>query len=79
MNMQKFDLMDRTTRFAVAVLRLTADISKDQATANLIPQLIRCATSIGANYAEADNAESRKDFRHKIGICRKESRETNIG
>jgi four helix bundle protein len=38
--------------------------------------LISAATSIGANYCEADDAESKRDFRHKIGLCRKESRET---
>ena len=37
---------------------------------------MRSATSIGANYCEADNAESKPDFRHKIGICKKEARET---
>ncbi len=42
----------------------------------LISQLIRSGTSIGANYMEADGAESRKDFEHKIGISRKESKET---
>ncbi|MFH0740157.1 MAG: four helix bundle protein [bacterium] len=39
-------------------------------------QLIRSATSVGANYLEADDAESKKDFIHKIGICKKEFRET---
>ncbi len=42
----------------------------------LINQLVRAATSVGANYCEADDAESKKDFRHKIGLCRKEARET---
>lgn len=37
--------------------------------------MIKCGTSIGANYCEADDAESKDDFRHKIGICKKESRE----
>jgi four helix bundle protein len=37
---------------------------------------VRSATSIGANYCEADDAESKKEFRHRINICRKESRET---
>ena len=36
---------------------------------------MKCGTSIGANYCEADDAESRKDFKHKIGLCKKESRE----
>lgn len=43
---------------------------------SLISQLVRAGTSIGANYGEANDAESKKDFRHKIGICRKESKET---
>jgi four helix bundle protein len=42
----------------------------------LIVQLVRAGTSVGANYGEANDAESKKDFRHKIGICRKESKES---
>ena len=42
----------------------------------LISQLVRSATSVGANYAEANEAESRVDFAHKISICAKEARET---
>lgn len=42
----------------------------------MISQLVRAATSIGANYMEADCAESKKDFNHKIGICKKEAKET---
>jgi four helix bundle protein len=45
-------------------------------TAPLISQLVAAATSIGANYFEADNGESKRDFRHKIGLCRKEAHET---
>ena len=44
-------------------------------TVSLITQLVRASTSVGANYCEANDAESKKDFRHKIGICRKESKE----
>lgn len=44
----------------------------------MISQLVRSGTSIGANYAEADDAESKNDFRHKIGICKKESGETKF-
>jgi four helix bundle protein len=44
----------------------------------LIRQLVRAGTSIGANYCEANDAESKKDFRHKIGVCRKESKETKL-
>jgi four helix bundle protein len=45
-------------------------------TERLLKQLVRAARSIGANYAEADDASSRKDFRYRIGICKRESRET---
>ncbi len=45
-------------------------------TSPLISQLVRAATSIGANYCEANDAQSKKDFRHKIAICRKESKES---
>ena len=49
---------------------------KNEITKPIVNQLIRCGMSIGANYFEADDAESKKDFKHKIGICKKESRET---
>ena len=42
----------------------------------MISQLIKSSTSVGANYCEADDAESKKDFKHKISICKKEARET---
>ena len=42
----------------------------------LISQLVRSATSIGANYCEANDGVSKRDFRNKIGYCRKESKET---
>ncbi len=42
----------------------------------MINQLVKAATSVGANYSEADDAESKLDFKHKIGICKKESRES---
>lgn len=44
--------------------------------APIINQLVRAGTSVGANYCEADEAESKRDFRHKIAICRKEAKET---
>jgi len=51
------------------------ELPKDEITRPLINQLVKCGTSVGANYCEADDAESSKDFVHKIGICKKESRE----
>ena len=71
----KFDLKRRTTKFGVAAIRFCQTVSSSPVSAPLLTQLVRAATSIGANYAEANDAESPRDFRHKIGICRKESRE----
>ena len=52
------------------------EVERNAVTLPLITQLVRAGTSIGANYCEADDAESKKDFRHKIGLCCKEARET---
>jgi len=73
---QDFDLEERTARFGEAVIRFVRKIPKDTVNVTLISQLTRAATSIGANYCEADDGVSRKDFRNKIGLCRKESRES---
>lgn len=72
----KYDLEERTARFGQTVIALAKKINENSVTRPLITQLVRAATSIGTNYCEADNAESRKDFIHKISICRKESKET---
>ena len=76
---RKFDLKDRTLKFAIDALSLANKISTSKrslASNILVSQFVRAATSIGANYREADCAESRKDFAHKIGICKKEANET---
>lgn len=70
-----FDLEERTARFGEAVIALAKQIPRNAVTLPLITQLVKAGTSVGANYCEADDAESRKDFLHKIGICRKEARE----
>jgi len=75
-NEKKFDLEERTAVFGEAVLAFANDISKKPINLPLISQLVRAGTSVGANYCEADDAVSRKDFQHKIGICKKEARET---
>lgn len=67
---------ERTARFGEAIIRFAKRIPVNPVTAPLIPQLVGAGTSVGANYNEANDAESKRDFRHKIGICRKESRET---
>jgi four helix bundle protein len=70
---QNYDLEERTASFGETIIKFCRELPKSYLTQPLLVQLIRCGTSIGANYCEADNAESRKDFTHKIGICKKES------
>jgi four helix bundle protein len=72
----EYDLEERTARFGEKVIAFAKSVLSTCVTLPLVSQLVRSATSIGANYCEADDAESRKDFRHKISTCRKESRET---
>ena len=71
-----YDLEERTAQFGENIIRFAKKIPINGITQRLIPQLVGAGTSIGANYSEADDAESPKDFKHKIGICKKESRET---
>ncbi len=70
------DLMERTAQFGEAIVRFTKKIPRGPENNRLIDQLVGAGTSVGANYAEADDAVSGKDFKNKIGICRKESKET---
>ena len=71
-----YDLEERTALFGEDIIAFAKTIVKDEVTRPLIGQLVRSGTSIGANYMEADGAESKKDFLHKIAICKKESKET---
>ncbi len=73
---KKYDLLERTAKFGEDVIDLCRMIPKDIISNLLISQLVRAATSVGANYCEADCAETRKDFEHKIAICKKESKES---
>ncbi len=75
-NEKKYDLEERTALFGEDVILFVKKLKKDEVNLPLISQIVRSATSIGANYVEADGAESKKDFRHKIAICRKEAKET---
>ncbi len=72
----KWDLEDRTAKFGEGIIAFCKQINETTIIKPIISQLIRSATSTGANYCEADDAESKKDFKHKIGICKKEARET---
>ena len=70
-----FDLEERTAIFGENVIRFEKTIPHSAVTVPLISQIVRSGTSVGANYCEADDASSKKDFKQKIGICRKESKE----
>ena len=71
-----YDLEERTARFGEAVIDFAKAIPPDAVTNRIISQLVGAATSVGANYVEADDAVSKKDFLKSIGTCRKEARET---
>ena len=73
---KKYNLEERTSKFSGEIIEFSRRIKKDIINNPLISQLIRSATSIGANYCEANGASSRKDFKNKIYICKKECRET---
>lgn len=75
---RKYDLEERTAKFGEAVIAFARKIPRDPVTAPLISQVVRAGTSVGANYCEADDAVSRKEFKHKIGTCKKEARETKF-
>lgn len=75
-NNKIFNLEERTVKFAENVIDLVKNLPKNSIINPLIEQLIRSSLSIGANYYEATEAESKKDFQHKIGICKKETKET---
>jgi four helix bundle protein len=72
---RRYDLEERTAKFGEEIIRFAKKIPENSITKPLIIQLIKSGTSIGANYCEADDAESKKDFKHKISICKKEARE----
>ena len=71
-----YDLEDRTARLGEAVIRFCKTVPLTAITEPLVRQIVRSATSVGANYCEADDAVSGKEFRQKIGTCKKEARET---
>lgn len=72
----KYDLEERIAIFAESLIAFLKTLKETSLNKPLIIQIIRSGTSIGANYYEADAAESKKDFQHKIGICKKEAKET---
>jgi four helix bundle protein len=71
-----YDLEERTGRFGESIIDFARTIPQDPVTNRIISQLVAAGTSVGANYVEADDAVSKKDFLKSIGTCRKETRET---
>jgi len=71
-----YDLEERTAEFGEAIIRFAKKIPQNPVNNRLIDQLVGAGTSIGANYCEADDGVSKKDFKNKIGTCKKEARET---
>jgi four helix bundle protein len=67
-----YDLEDRTAKFGEAIVVFAKTLPQNPITLPLISQIVRAGTSIGANYCEADNAVSKKEFLLRIGTCKKE-------
>ena len=72
----KYNLEERTAKFGTDIILFCRKVSQDTITRPLISQLVRSATSVGANYMEANGASSKKDFKNKIHICKKEAQES---
>ncbi len=73
---KEYDLEQRTEKFAVEVIQLCNKLSKNTINFELISQVVRSSGSVGANYIEANEALSKKDFINRIKICRKEAKES---
>ena len=71
-----FDLEERTAQFGEAIVKFSKKIPRNPTNNRLIEQLVGCGTSVGANYCEANEAVSKKDFRNTAGRCVKEAKET---
>lgn len=71
-----YDIRERSFRFAVRVICAVRHLPNDAASRVVVHQLVKAATSVGANLEEADGAESKRDFVHKMSIARKEARES---
>jgi four helix bundle protein len=75
---RKFDLEDRLIDFTVMVVDVVEALPNTKAANHIGGQMIRSGSSPALDYGEAQEAESKKDFIHKMGICRKELRETKV-
>ncbi len=75
---RKFDIEDRLIDFAILIADIVEALPNTKTANHIGGQMIRSGCSPALNYGEAQEAESKKDFIHKMGICRKELRETKI-
>jgi len=75
---RKYDLEERLIDFAVRIIRAAESLPRTRVGNHIAGQLIRCGTSPAPNYGEAQGAESRSDFIHKMKVCLKELRETRV-
>ncbi|MEK7309780.1 MAG: four helix bundle protein [Planctomycetota bacterium] len=76
-NHKPFDLEQRTLEFAKKVIRLCKKLPNNKINSELISQLVRASGSVGANYREANDTLTKKDFVYKMGICLREAKESN--
>lgn len=76
--MNKFDLEERLIDFTVSIIEIANSIQNTKTGNHLSGQIIRSGTSVSLNYGEAQGAESKKDFVHKIKVILKELRETLV-
>lgn len=75
---KKYDLEERTAKFAENVIDLIKKVKLSPVNSRIIEQLVGSSGSIAANYCEATEAESKRDFTHKSSICKKEIKETKL-
>src|SRR5271157_5874453 len=75
-NSKHYDLEERTLKFARSIILFTNLLPKTPANSEIMKQVVRSSGSIGANYIEANEALGKKDFRMRVRISRKESKET---
>jgi four helix bundle protein len=73
---KKYNLVERTSSFGEDIILFVQMLLNSSINDILIKQIVRSATSIGANYMEADCCDPKKDFCYKISLCKKESKET---
>jgi len=77
-NGKTYDLEERLIDFAVRIIRMVESLPNTRVSNHIAGQLLRCGTSPAPNYGEAQSAESRADFVHKMKVCLKELRETRV-